>query len=60
MKSSAHESTTNGTPVQDEALSGEQAKRPYASPTLVKFGTVAKLTQGVSGAGADAGTLTHP
>jgi hypothetical protein len=29
-------------------------KKPYESPRLVEYGTVAKLTQGASGAGADA------
>jgi hypothetical protein len=32
-------------------------KRPYVRPVLVAFGSVAKLTQGGSGSGADGGTI---
>jgi len=31
------------------------AKKPYASPQLIEYGNVAKLTQGLTGSGTDGG-----
>ncbi len=33
-----------------------QPRRPYTPPTLVSFGSVAKLTQGSAGSAADGGS----
>lgn len=59
MRIPTNETATNGPRVQDEPLREGRAKRPYAAPTLVKFGTVAKLTQGASGPNADGGSFQH-
>ena len=35
---------------------GDTAKKPYTKPSLVEYGSIAKLTQGGVGSGLDGGT----
>jgi hypothetical protein len=38
----------------------EQSKKLYATPQLIEYGPVEKLTQGASGAVGDAGVMNMP
>jgi hypothetical protein len=44
----------NKQPSRDEAAKRPRLK-PYASPTLIEYGNIAKLTQTGTGSGADGG-----
>jgi hypothetical protein len=52
MKNSASENAPGD--VEQPAPAGrDDGRRPYTTPTLVEYGTVARLTQGLSGSGTD-------
>lgn len=37
---------------------GEPARRPYALPLLVRYGSASKLTASSNGSGSDGGTMS--
>ena len=41
---------------RDRAAAPREAKRPYAAPRLIEYGSVAKLTQGFGSLQADGGS----
>jgi hypothetical protein len=42
----------------DEA-NGVAARKPYAEPSIVHYGSIAKLTQGVTGSLTDGSGMVH-